>query len=572
MLNSVRFPYRFPRALSFVLVPLLLLLAAPLTGQPVQVTHAATIEVTNGNDSGPGSLRDAIEDANTNGEADTITFAPDLTTVTLTDGQLTISADLTIDGGAGVTVERSNEGGTLNFRIFQITGGDVTLDNLTIRNGNAPGNAASVGGGIYNNDNDGTLTVTNSTISGNEANNGGGILNNGGVVTVENSTISGNEATFGFGGGINNNDGTLMVTNSTISGNESGNGGGIANYNGGVVMVENSIISGNMTGGSRRGGGIANAGVGSAVTVENSTISDNMAEFGGGIANAGFGSAVTVTNSTINGNESGNEGGGIHNDDGDVTVENSTISDNTSTTGSGGGGIFNTGGEVIVTNSTLSGNESATFGGGINNTRVGTLTVENSTISDNMARNNGGGIHGTVTVTNSTISGNESGRNGGGIYGEVTVTNSTISGNESDRNGGGIYNLPGTTLTLANTIVANSPSGGDVYNIGILTAEGNNIISDTSISDTNITNGTDPQLGLLQDNGGPTLTHLPQPGSPAIDAGDNAEANDPDGAPLTIDQRGLERIVGSSVDIGAVEVVTGGGGDDATLFLPLVNR
>jgi hypothetical protein len=161
-------------------------------------------------------------------------------------------------------------------------------------------------------------------------------------------------------------------------------------------------------------------------------------------------------------------------------------------------------------------------------------------------------------VTNSTLSSNTVKGDGGGIHninvGTVQLTNSTLSGN-SATNGGGIRNAGGGRMTLANTIVANSPDGDDVDNTSILSAEGQNIISDTSISGANITNGTDPQLGPLQDNGGPTETHLPDPAtSPAVDAGVNAVALDPGGTPLTTDQRGLARINTTTVDIGAVEL------------------
>jgi CSLREA domain-containing protein len=180
------------------LLVLLALLIGQLVGIPwlASVPPAAaqaTLIVTNGDDTNDGtcdadcSLREAIANA---AAGDTISFADGVTTVTLTSATLVISADLTIDGGSGVTIERSSEEGTPEFRIFEITGSNVTLDSLTIRNGSGSG------GGILS---IGMLTVSSSTLSGNKATNdvGGGIANDGsGEVTVSNSTISDNAARF----------------------------------------------------------------------------------------------------------------------------------------------------------------------------------------------------------------------------------------------------------------------------------------------------------------------------------------------------------------------------------------
>jgi hypothetical protein len=155
-----------------------------------------------------------------------------------------------------------------------------------------------------------------------------------------------------------------------------------------------------------------------------------------------------------------------------------------------------------------------------------------------------------VEVTSSTLNDNAAGEDGGGIRnrGTLEVTNSTISGNSAS-DGGGVFSN-GLTMTLANTIVASS-TGGD-YAGTAPTIQGSTIVADGSVTGVNVINA-DPNLTPLQNNGGPTLTHLPLAGSPAINSGDNNVATD---AGLTTDQRGLSRIVGSSVDIGAVEVQT----------------
>ena len=159
---------------------------------------------------------------------------------------------------------------------------------------------------------------------------------------------------------------------------------------------------------------------------------------------------------------------------------------------------------------------------------------------------------GTLTIANSTISGNSAASHGGGIENgsalptqtQLIITNSTIIGN-SAAVGGGVRNLG--TAKLTNTIIANSPSGGDCSG-GIITSLGHNLDSDGTcgLGAAGDISGVNPLLGPLADNGGPTFTHALLPGSPATDAGDNA-------ACLDSDQRGVTRPQGSVCDIGAYE-------------------
>ena len=239
------------------------------------------------------------------------------------------------------------------------------------------------------------------------------------------------------------------------------------------------------------------------------------------------GATVTISGLTLrHGRAVGGLGGAIHNS-GTLTLANTTVRDNSAVNigfGGAGGGIFNSGGATLtLTNSTISGNAAST-GGGIFNSGD-TLTLTNSTVSGNSASIDAGGID-----------------NSGGT---LTLTNSTVSSNSAAVNGGGIRNGGSTTLT--NTIVANSPSGGDCFGGGF-TSLGHNLDSDSTCNLTVPTDlpGVDPLLGVLADNGGPTFTHALLAGSPAIDAGDDAEA------PAT-DQRGTTRPVGSASDIGAFE-------------------
>jgi hypothetical protein len=250
-------------------------------------------------------------------------------------------------------------------------------------------------------------------------------------------------------------------------------------------------------------------------------------------------------------------GGGIYNDRATLTLSNCTISGNSAIPGSGGG-IFNAAGTLTVSATTLSSNSAGLDGGGIFNDG-GTLTITNSTLTGNSTQGmgSGGGIYNaapsSVTIINSTLSGNSAADVGGGIVNEggtLTMTNSTLSGNSAVRLGGGIFN-EGGTLKIGNTILNAGSSGGNVYNAGAgaVASLGYNLSSDNGggyLTATGDRINTDPRLGPLQDNGGPTFTHLPASDSPAIDGGDPA---------LGMDQRGpgFQRVVNGRVDIGAVE-------------------
>ena len=251
-----------------------------------------------------------------------------------------------------------------------------------------------------------------------------------------------------------------------------------------------------------------------------------------------------------------------------VAISGLTITGGYVYANSGGGIYILYGGTLTVSNSTFFANSAEQvcdksgchggYGGGIFN--VGTLTVSNSTITSNSATNQGGGgifNQGTLTVSNSTFAGNFASLEGGGIYNNaiMTVSNSTFAGNSAySTAGGGIYDYTFRTHTR-NTIIAGNtaPNSPDFY--GSLGSLGHNLIGNTQggsgFDPTDLLN-VNPQLGPLQNNGGPTLTMALQCGSPAIDAGDNTNAPD-------WDQRreGFPRIVNGIIDIGAYEVQEG---------------
>jgi hypothetical protein len=275
------------------------------------------------------------------------------------------------------------------------------------------------------------------------------------------------------------------------------------------------------------------------------------------------GKTVTISGLTIrNGSASGDFGGGIYNDHATLTLSNCTISGNSAVPGYGGG-IYNDQATLTVSNCTISGN-STWYGGGICSNWVGigsaTVTITNSTLSGNSGSAGGGGIlnspGSTLAIINCTLSGNSTSSNGGAINNEqgatLTMTNSTLSGNSADVVGGGIFN-EGGTLNIGNTILNAGSSGVNIYNVdqlGTVTSLGYNVSSDSGggyLTATGDQINTDPRLSPLQDNGGPTFTHLPASDSPAIDGGDPT---------LWMDQRGagFQRVVNGRTDIGAAEV------------------
>ena len=237
----------------------------------------ATFTVTNANDGGTGSLRNALGLANISGGADTIVFDPAFfntpRTINLTGELPTIQENLIITGpGAHLLNVRRDTGG--NYRIFTISSGvTATISGLTISNGNA---GTGDGGGILN---DGALTLTNCHITGNTAVGGGGISNTlGNSLTLTQSTVSGNTATgSSTGGGIASIGGTT-ITNSTISGNivtgsNGGNGGGLRLSSAGA-SIANSTITNNSAAGANSAGGLRDNLA--PVNIRNSIIAGNV--------------------------------------------------------------------------------------------------------------------------------------------------------------------------------------------------------------------------------------------------------------------------------------------------------
>jgi hypothetical protein len=512
---------------------------------------AATLTVTNTNNTGTGSLRQAVLDSNTLAGSDTIVFDP---VVFGTPQTITLASVITINPATGDSLTIIGPGedlltvsGNNAVRIFTLSSGDTaSISGMTL----TLGDDSAIG-------NSGTLTVTNVTFHDNTAGNGGAIVNGGASLTIIGCTFTENECTSGsatgLGGGAiySSTSGTVSVSNSTFTGNNeiggSGGGGAIRNRSG-TMNISDSTFTGNTA--VDGAGGVVNSDI---MTMTGCTVTGNSTNAnGGGVSNSG---QLTMTNCVVTGNLANTHGGGIRSatpSAGDfLSISNSTISSNTANAE----------------------NNTAGDGGGLSISGIG-VTISNSTISGNMAlgsgtnAGNGGGIDSdsaVATLTNVTISGNSAGRDGGGVKAigtstfSTTLNSCTIVNNTAVHDGGGILRGSSTVpVNLHATIVANNSDDGTAPDIlGSVVSQGYNLIENlTGAMITGDTTGNiigqDPVLGALAAYGGATQTHALLAGSPAIDAAD------PVNFPAT-DQRGIERAqdgdnTGSArADIGAYE-------------------
>jgi hypothetical protein len=299
-------------------------------------------------------------------------------------------------------------------------------------------------------------------------------------------------------------------------------------------------------------------------------------------------------------NESPWDGSASPSSVGGVTIQGMTISDGLvqgAYPDGFGGGIYNEGSALAVTACALIANSADGFGGGILSDGglsgvAASLLVSNSTFSENSAFGGGAMANyaafavSTATVANCTFSGNSAAQ-GGAIANEaeggfgaaslIRLTNSTFGGNSAASLGGAIYNVAfdagdEATIDIGNTILDAGDNGGTITNRGpgaTVNTLGFNLASDGGVTNLDGATGslnhaadqvnTDPILGPLKDNGGPTETYAPLTNSPAIDGGKDIDATGED-------QRGSTRPVtsnnsaivpppdGDRSDIGAVEL------------------
>ena len=517
----------------------------------------AQFQVVTGADAGAGSLRQAILDAASNQEADTITFDGDLSnqTISLTSndadaafgptGLVIADDDITIDGSGAPGLQIS---GNDQRRIFAVgTAGTLTLANITLTAGRAEGGR---GGDI--------LAGGNGGAGGGGAGLGGAIYVYGGTLNVSNSTLTSNIAQGGRGGTLAPGYGTYGATGGGAAGGAGGDFDGSGNFGtggggvGGAGGVTSITLGGRNEFGAQaaaQAAGVAGGGGGGSGSSGNG--GDGLALSSGGLGGGGgggLGSYDFDTDEPIGGGGDGGFGAG-----GGGGSQNTTGGDGGF--GGGGGSSRNqpggTGGFGGGSGGNFTGGGGGAGMGGAIFVNGGALNIADSTFNANRAAGGAGG------------SGAADGQGLGGVIfnrnGSLSVLNTTVSGNTADA-ATGIYNLgdDGTaTAAINNAILGQGSTAisdfvGDVINAGTNATSGVGNLIRTAVGFAGtVASQADPGLGTLAANGGPTFTMLPAVGSPVLNAGNNAAA-----VGLTTDQRGSARLANGIIDIGAVEFST----------------
>lgn len=506
------------RALA-ILTLVLSFVALPVAGADALTFTVSTTADSNTGTCTPGActLRQAVEAANESSGPDEVSLPNG--DYSLTFGQLPVVDDLTIAGGGAGSVAIVSDGSSRVIALGS-TAYSLTIKGVTLTGGRVKGTSGSQAGGgaIYN---AGNLRLEGVVVSGNR---------------VEPADLTG---TSPRGGGIYNN-GSLVIVSSTIE--------------------QNVATARPFNGGVPAGGGIFNEG---SVEILESRFLDNEAQTavggipeGGGLFSEGtpsVQSSAAVVRSVFEGNTAIGEagtipsGGAIGAGQGSLSVRESTIRDNQAISGAiaQGAGLYVWSGDFQLAESLVASNrsESTTIAdaGGImiTGTEEDDQSIVNSTIFDNLATSPSSATGGGLVHL-------------GSAGGKLEVLNSTIAGNRSTKSGGNVVDLSsagkGSTV-LRNSIVTAGAAIEEAQNCeGSVESAGHNIDSrdECNFKSAGDNVNTDPLLGPLADNGGPTRTMALLAGSPALDA-----ASAP--CPAT-DQRGIPRPQGPACDIGAFEV------------------
>lgn len=327
----------------------------------------------------------------------------------------------------------------------------------------------------------------------------------------------------------------LTLTSGKTTGTTDANGGGALLIGDEVVTLNGCTITGNTS--EAAGGAVAILADKASLTAIDCSFTANSATGGptlkvgsGGAIALDGGATLSLQRTTVSGNTAAGNGAGIYcYVGGKISLAESTLDTNTSTgaggLGAGGGGLYVYGpGDVTIRNSTISGNSTtaanASGGGILVHQFTGTMVIENSTITNNSASLSGGGIARTGSS------------NGFSMASTIVAGNTAATANAADVGADSTL-----TITGDNNLIGVHEAGSPVTLNGTGTQTGT---SATPLG---------AKLDVLAANGGPTRTHRPLAGSPAIDAGGN-----PSG--LTTDQRGtgFPRLQGIRTDVGAVEI------------------
>jgi hypothetical protein len=578
--------------------------------------------VSNAADAGPGSLRQAVSDADPSGSS--ISFASNLSgqTILLTSGEVPLTNSTVIDASAlpgGVTL---SAGGS--SRIFNIgSGPSVVLRGLTLTQGSAPGGD---GGAVYSAAGS-TLQISRCTLLANSALEGGAVLNDG-ALQIDDCTFTDNSAS--YGGALQCRALTSLIQ-CTMAGNYATYGGGVFSKSS-TLTINNSIIADNTPAGaghdlySQLAALVCtNANLVPSVFEDRPTAADlgpapltaepllaALGSYGGPTQ-----TMPPLTNSpaidaggdsTTNAFSTDQRGlprlAGAHVDLGAVEfLPPVVLNANDSGPGSlrevityaspgatilfapylSGQSIALSSGELAI-NRNLAIDASALPGGislnGSYTYRVldvmggATAMLRSLTIENGFDSNQGGGINnaGSMTLERCTLTGNGGSGEivpnfGGGIYNGNTLTlnQCTLSGNLANY-GGGIYNASGATLVVNQSTLSENQvifDGSDLYSYGMMTLF--NTIATDSLRNGVGGGGSVTLLGNNLTTGDPQLASLANNGGPTLTmlplaASPAIDAGDDSATAIfATDQRGSPRRSGLHVDIGAVEVLLASG-------------
>lgn len=551
------------------------------TAQAATLTPSTILDVTAPGD-GQCSLREAVNatrsvgtpgDCGTASGNDTIMLGA--ATYMLTIGGASENANLTgdLDLGAGavnsVAISGAGPGATtidaggLGDRILEFAGpSSFAISGVTLTGGHPPTGAAfpNNNGGAIRAVATGTLAIVNCVITGNHAADG-----------ATGTAPAGQGGPGGAGGGIYATT-RLTVSDSVISANHTGNGGA-----GGAGADNDKGNGGNggEGGDAGGGGGIYAPGATTSLTITGTTISGNSAGSGGAGGAGGIGGPGTLAAGGTGGAGGfGGPGGGAYVAGETLGIANSTISGNSAgaggTGGRGGegenggtggigenggdaGGIASTFNQMNLTNVTFANNSAGT--GGQGGTGGPSQTDGNGGDGGNGAPGGRGGAVFAVTLENSnslihgTLSGNAAGAAGPGGSGGKGGGGATGTSGPAGP-GGDIFNFPqstGAPINVANTIAVGGSAPACSPPLSVVNG-GHNVFADPCPP---VPLGSNPLLGPLQNNGGPTHTMALQPGSPAIDLVPALAAQC-----QATDQRGVLRPAGAACDAGAYEVAS----------------
>lgn len=427
--------------------------------------HAVDPVVTNLNDSGEGSLREALSLAGEDGGVlSTVTFQEGLSGTislqyslpTIRDSIIIQGSGITIQGAPAAEVEFIERGPSSENAVirFSSEGSEqFTLSGVTITRG--------VGGGVYAYVGEGgSLLLENVVITKNTGNSAVRARGEG-TVEVRDSVISGNSyeisgglrpkalyGSYGEGAGINVRRVDLTVIDSQIIDNTAGqDGGGIHAYYSNVT-VERSVISGNVAGDDGGGINLESPYTSVDLTVTDSAISGNVAgDDGAGIRLSSYseGGELIVTNSSITDNQAEEDGGGIdlsfgRYSEGTFRLENSVVKGNKAESDAG---LRVSSPTVDILSSLIENNSASESNGGFD-INSSNLTISQSTITENSAPSRAIGdidpsqyFGSEFSIDSTTISGHSSSEGsaldiGAGYGGSVLIANSTISGNTAN--------------------------------------------------------------------------------------------------------------------------------------------